>query len=331
MPKLCVIPGDGIGKEVIPAAVEVLRAVVTDLETVEAEAGWECFQTHGVSVVAETFEKVSECGAALFGAVSSPARKVEGYRSAVVTLRRKLDLYANVRPVKSLPVVSARTDVDMILVRENTEDLYIGEEQSDGETATATRRITRHASRRVAQRALELAFLMGRKRLTIVHKANILPLSDGLFRDSVRQEVEQAAAQGLTLLVDELLVDTAAMKMVSAPQEFDLIVTTNLYGDILSDAAAPWCGGLGMAPSLNWGDGLALAEPVHGSAPDIAGKGIANPIAAILSAALLARYVWHQKEAAQRIEAAVQRFLARNGLDKDYRTESITKQIIQNL
>lgn len=331
MQKLCVIQGDGIGREVIPAALEVLLKVLPEVQIVEAEAGWDCFQARQVSVPLETLAALRACGAGLFGAVSSPSRKVAGYRSAIVTLRRELGLYANIRPVKSLAGVSPRPDVDMIIVRENTEDLYISEETSDGETATAVRRITRSASRRIARRALELARQGGRRRLTIVHKANILPLSDGLFRDSVREEVAAAQSAGFDIEVEELLVDMAALRMVSEPQRFDVVVTTNLYGDILSDAAAPWCGGLGLAPSLNWGESIALAEPVHGSAPDIAGKGIANPIAAVLSAALLARAAWNAGEAARRIEAAVAAAVSKGILEGETNTNRIIKGIISEL
>ncbi len=310
-PRLCVIEGDGIGREVIPAAVEVLRAALPGLETVWAEAGWECFLKRGVSVPAETLAAIRSCGAALFGAVSSPARKVEGYRSAILTMRQELDLYINIRPVRSLPRVSPRPGVDLIVFRENTEGLYAGRERLEGDgVAVAERVITRWASLRLARRALELMKTAGRKRLTIVHKANILPLTDGLFRDTVRAAVDEACAAGQTVEVDELLVDIAALKLAVEPESFDAIITTNLFGDILSDEAAAWCGGMGLAPSLNWGEGVALAEPVHGSAPDIAGKGIANPIAAILSAALLVRHAWSLPAIADRIEAAVDRALA---------------------
>jgi len=306
MPQLCVIEGDGIGHEVIPAAVQVLQAVMPDLEVVPAEAGWDCFQRRGVSVPEETLQTIRACGAALFGAVASPAHKVEGYRSAIVTLRQALDLYANVRPVRSWPLPGARPGIDLIIVRENTEGLYVGRERLEGDAAVAERVITRRASRRVAQVAFELARRGGRRRLTIVHKANILPLTDGLFRDTVRT----VAADYPEIEVDELLVDTAALWLVRDPTRFDVVVTPNLYGDILSDAAAAWCGGLGMAPSLNWGDGVAVAEPVHGAAPDIAGQGIANPMAAILSGALLLRHVWHRPQAADAIERAVEAALA---------------------
>ncbi len=303
MPKLCVILGDGIGREVIPAAVEVLRVVVPDLQVVEAEAGWEYFGRHGVSVPQGTLDAIRHCGAALFGAVSSPAKKVAEYRSAILHLRQELDLYANLRPVRSLPRLSPRQDVDLIIFRENTEGLYAGRERMEGEIAIAERVITGRASRRLAQKACQFMLQSGRRRLTIVHKANILPLTDGLFRDNVRAVIQEQT--GGSIEVEEMLVDTAAYRLVSEPEHFDGIITTNLFGDILSDEAAYWCGGMGLAASLNWGDEAAIAEPVHGSAPDIAGKGIANPIAAILSAALLARYCWGMGDVAEQIELAV--------------------------
>lgn len=329
-PQLCTIPGDGIGREVIPAAVRVLQAAIPGLETVPAEAGWECFLRRGISAPEETLAAIRACGAALFGAVSSPSRKVEGYRSAILTMRQALDLYANLRPVRSLPRVSPRPGIDMLVLRENTEGLYAGRERLEegGETAIAERVITRRASLRLAERALLLMRSAGRRRLTIVHKANVLPLTDGLFRDTVRQAAEQHQQQGLAVEVDELLVDIAALKMIAEPERFDVIITTNLFGDILSDAAAYWMGGMGLAPSLNWGEGVALAEPVHGSAPDIAGKGVANPIAAVLSGALLARYAWNLPEAACRIETAVNSVLAA-GLPGT--TEDITQAILRRL
>ena len=318
MARLCIIEGDGIGKEVVPAAVQVLQRAVPGLEITQAEAGWETFTRRGVSVPEETLAAVRASGAALFGAVSSPSRKVQGYRSAILTLRQALDLYANLRPVVSLPVVSPRAGIDLLIVRENTEGMYAGRERLEGDTAIAERVITRQASYRIGHKAVELALAAGRKRLTIVHKANVLPVTDGLFRDTVRAAAVELDAEGHGLAVDELLVDTAANQMVSQPEKFEVIVTTNLFGDILSDEAAHWCGGMGLAPSLNWGPDAAIAEPVHGSAPDIAGKGIANPVAAILSGALLARYVWEMPEAAQRIESAVraalEQGLARTGL-----------------
>lgn len=325
MPKLCVIPGDGIGQEVVPAAVRVLETAVADLQLTYAEAGWQTFLEQGVSVPPATLDAIRDCGAALFGAVSSPSRKVDGYRSAILTMRQELDLYANVRPVRSWPGVSPRGDVDLIVMRENSEGLYSGRERmvagdrlsvNGGRVAVAERVISERASQRIAEKTLMVMQQLGRRRLTIVHKANVLPLTDGLFRDTVQEvfkesiQRDEGTKEQRNIEIEELLVDVAALKMVAEPERFDVIVTTNLFGDILSDAAAHWGGGLGLAPSLNWGDGLALAEPVHGSAPDIAGQGLANPTAAILSGALLARFVWGLDEVAARMETAVAHVLA---------------------
>lgn len=302
--KLCVIAGDGIGQEVVPQAVRVLRRMLPALQTVAAEAGWATFQQQGTALPEATLAAARDCGAVLFGAVSSPARAVAGYRSPIVQLRRLLGCHANVRPTFSLPDCGL-PGLDLLIVRENTEDLYVGEEHSDGDTATAIKRITRAASLRVADTAFALAAASGRQRLTIVHKANILPLTDGLFRDCARE----VAARYPQLAVDELLVDTAALKLAQAPQAFDVLLAPNLYGDILSDLAAAFAGGLGVAASLNLGQGVAIAEPVHGSAPDIAGQGVANPVASLLSLAMLLRHYWQQPAAAARLEQAVLRVL----------------------
>ncbi len=382
MPRLCIMPGDGIGQEVIPAAVAVLQAVIPDLETVAAEAGWACFLKHGASMPESTLATIRDCGAGLFGAVSSPSHKVEGYRSAIITMRQALDLYANIRPVQSWPHVSPRPGINMIIVRENTEGLYSGRErivdseqwsvnsgqwsvvsgetnqspisnlQSPIETAVAERVITRKASLRIAEKTKQIMTSQNRQKLTIVHKANILPLTDGLFRDCVQEVFAegQGSKPALSqskgwqsckvakplrpprlygLKLTNFLVDVAALKLVEDPERFDVVVTTNLFGDILSDVASYWGGGLGFAPSLNWGDGIAVAEPVHGSAPDIAGQGIANPIAAILSAAMLARYVWGLEEAASKMETAVSHTLTNHPHLKT--TQAITDAILHAL
>ena len=315
--RLCVIPGDGVGREVIPCAVEALQRALPGLVTVEADAGWDCFQRTGNPLPETTVAKIAECGAALFGAVSSPSKKVEGYRSPIIQMRQRFDLYANLRPTKGLEIggrrsatapsisdpqsSSGRPAVDLLIVRENTQGLYAGRERMQGEEAIAERVITRAASERIARMAFALARERARRHVTIVHKANILPITDGVFRDAVR-----AVGAGYPdVTIGEMLVDTAAMMLASRPAEFDVIVTTNLFGDILSDVASVWGGGMGVAPALNLGDGVAIAEPVHGSAPDIAGKGIANPCGAILSAALLARHYWQLPDVANRIEQAV--------------------------
>jgi homoisocitrate dehydrogenase len=301
--KLCVIEGDGIGHEVVPAAVAVLQQVAPDIEVVAAPAGWHYFQQHGTSLPDTTLELARSSGAVLFGAVSSPSYPVEGYFSPAVRLRRELQAFANLRPTRYLPVPTAREGVDLIIVRENTEDLYVGRESTtdEGHTGVAQKVITRMATERVARLAYELAVRTARERVTIVHKANVLPQSDGLFR-RVALEVAESYPE---IITDELLVDTAAYWMVKDPTRFDVVLTPNLYGDILSDMAAAWGGGIGLAPSLSLGEGIAIAEPVHGSAPDIAGRGIANPTATILSVAMLLRHYWQRPEAAQQVEQAV--------------------------
>ncbi|WP_375741479.1 isocitrate/isopropylmalate family dehydrogenase [Pseudomonas boanensis] len=311
MHKLVVISGDGIGREVVPVAVEVLEKLLPNLKTVEADAGWDCFRRHGAAVPESTLQALRDCGAGLFGAVSSPGQRVNGYRSAILQMRQALQLNVNLRPVRSWPVVSAKHGVDLIILRENSEGLYSGREhlEADG-VAIAERVITRGACKALAQRTLEVAKARNARRITLVHKANVLPLTCGLFRDTCLEVLE---GEGWAAQLDERLVDLAALQLVQQPEAFDLIVTTNLFGDILSDLACHWSGGLALAPSLNWGQGIALAEPVHGSAPDITGSGRANPLAAILSLALLLRYHWLDEDNAKRLEQAVESFLLHEG------------------
>ena len=313
--KLCVILGDGVGREVVPVAVRVLRQVLPQLEVVSAQAGWDKFQESGNALPDETIELAKGAGAVLFGACSSPSYPVAGYSSPIVKLRRSMETYANLRPTRFLPVPTARAGVDLVVVRENTEDLYIGDETIDeaGDIGTATKRITRHASERIAHTAFRLARSESRRRVTIVHKGNVLPRTDGLFR-RVAYEVAKDYPE---IETDEYLVDTAAYWMVKEPARFDIVLTPNLYGDILSDMAAAWGGGLGLAPALNLGDAVAVAEPVHGSAPDIAGQGIANPTACILSAAMLVRHHWKLPAIADRIDAAVTAALSRGDYTAD--------------
>lgn len=273
-----VIPGDGIGAEVIPAAVSVLEALDLPLAFRYAEAGFGTFERSGEALPAETIAACAASDAVLFGATSSPVTRVPGYRSPILALRRQFDLYANLRP-------AVGAGIDLLVVRENTEGLYSGRERlaDGGATAIAERVITARASERIALVACEQT-RRRRGRLTVVHKANVLKETCGLFR---RVALDVAAGYP-DVAVDELLVDAAAMWLARDPGRFDVIVTTNLFGDILSDLAAGMTGGLGLAASANVGDGRpALFEPVHGSAPDIAGQGTADPRAAILSAALL--------------------------------------------
>jgi len=298
MYKIAVIPGDGIGKTVVPEAVRVLERTGLKFDFQYMEVGYEVFKKVGTSVPEDVLSKIKETQACLFGATTTPVG-VADYRSAVVSLRKTLGLYANVRPAKSYPIRSNVKDVDLVTVRENTEGLYSGIEFELEDSAFTLRMITRKASARIAKFAFNLA-MKRRKKITIVTKANIMRKSCGLFR-----EVSLLVAKDYPEVeVNELFVDVAAMNLVLKPQVFDVILTSNLFGDILSDEAAGLVGGLGLAPSANIGNDYALFEPVHGSAPDIAGKGIANPMAAILSAKMMLNYLGENKWA-ERIENAV--------------------------
>lgn len=330
---VCLINGDGVGKEVVPAAAAVLAALHLPITFTEAEAGWECFQKHGNALPQATIDAIQGADAAIFGATSSPSTKVEGYRSPVLAMRKLFDLYANVRPCQSLPVPGGPQGIDLLVVRENTEGMYGGREwrDPDGQRAVSERVITVAASERIARYAFEAARKRAKKHVTIVHKANVLKETDGLFRECCLR----VAAEYPDVAYGEMLVDACAMWLVKDPTRFDVIVTENLFGDILSDETAGLIGGLGVAPSANVGSGRACYfEPVHGSAPDIAGQGVANPIGAILSAAMLLQHVG-QAEAAQRVESAVRRALADGVLTRDLggtaTTRAMTDAIIARL
>jgi homoisocitrate dehydrogenase len=291
---IVLINGDGIGGEVIPAARRVLESLHLPLIFVEADAGFGTFERRGNALPAETLTACERADAVLFGATQSPMTPVAGYRSPILALRKHFDLYANLRP-------AVGNGIDLLIVRENTEGMYSGRErvEDDGETAILERVITRAASERIVQSACEWA-LKRRGRVTIVHKANVLKQTCGLFR----RTAFAVTAGYPTLTVDELLVDTAALKLAQDARPFDVMVTTNLFGDILSDLAAGLTGGLGLAASANVGAGVPVFEPVHGSAPDIAGKGIADPRAAILSAALMLEHLGWDVEGARMRDAA---------------------------
>lgn len=317
--ELCVIEGDGIGHEIVPAALKVLQIVLPDLTIYEARAGWDYFQETGRPIDEETVDKVRQSGALLYGAATSPSYPVEGYYSPIIRLRRELNTHANIRPISYLPVPTARAGVDMIVVRENTEDVYVSGAEStseSGEVGTAKKVISRAATERIAHTCFQLARLTKRRLVTIVHKGNILPQTDGLFR-RVALEVSREYSD---IETDELLVDTAAYWMVKEPTRFDMILSPNQYGDILSDMAAAWGGGLGFVPALNLGENIGIAEPSHGSAPDIAGRGVANPTALILSTALLLRYHWKMPELAQKIDDAVRDVLQAGAYTPDVKS-----------
>jgi homoisocitrate dehydrogenase len=323
MTTICLIPGDGVGREVVPAAAQALAIALPSVRFLTARAGWDCFVRTGSALPEETLRAVKAADATLFGATQSPTTGEAGvrihsgqavtYRSPILALRKEFDLYANLRP--AAPLVAGARPLDLLIVRENTEGLYSGRERREGDTAIAERVITRRGSERIARVAMEQARRRaglrdcegaGARRpcakVTIVHKANVLKLTDGLFRECCL-----TVAKGYPdVEVDEMLVDAAAMWLVRDPSRFDVIVTTNMFGDILSDLAAGLVGGLGVAPSGNVGAGrTAVFEPVHGSAPDIAGRGAANPIGAMSSAAMLLDHVG-EPAAANNLRRAVQ-------------------------
>ncbi len=306
--RIALVPGDGVGREVVPAAQEVLIAAGVQADFVELDAGFATFERTGNALSSATLAAARACDGALFGATSSPSTRTPGYASPILTLRQELDLYANIRPALSMPVAASHAGVDFVIVRENTECLYVKREREEdgGRRVVAERVITQRASARITELACELARQRAAARadrparLTIVHKANVLAQSDGLFRTTAL-EVARAYAD---IEVEEQLVDSMVYRMIREPQRYDVIVAPNLYGDILSDAAAALVGGLGLVPSANVGNDFVLAEPVHGSAPDIAGKGTANPVAAIRAAAMLVAHLG-DVATARRIESAV--------------------------
>ncbi len=293
---ITVIPGDGIGPEVMEATLHVLEALPIEFKFQEARAGNACYHETGTTIPDETIEMAKNSDATLFGAVTT----VPGQKSAIITLRKAMGLYANLRSVKSYPGVnSIYSDLDFLIVRENSEGLYSGVEQETEDGATALRVITWKASQRISEVAFQQALKLGKNKVTVVHKANVLKKTDGIFREAfwdVVQKFSQMDAYS-DMEVDELYVDAAAMFMVQEPHRFQVIVTTNLFGDILSDEGAGLVGGLGMVPSANIGDDNGLFEPVHGSAPDIAGSSLANPAAMILSAGLMLQFLGEHKEA----------------------------------
>ena len=336
--QIALIPGDGIGRETVPAAQAVLLATGVPITFSDLEAGWETFQQQGTALPSATIDALQRYDGALFGAVSSPSQRVAGYSSPIIGLRKRFDLYANLRPVLSAPVPGSQPDVDMLIVRENTECLYVKQERwlEEGESAVADRVITRRASARIARTAFEQARLRQVRNpqrtpmVTIVHKANVLSLTDGLFRETALA----VAADYPEIAVEEQLVDSMVYHMIRTPQRYDVVVAPNLYGDILSDAAAALVGGLGLAPSANVGEAFIVAEPVHGSAPDIAGQGIANPLATILAAALLLETLG-AADAAGRIQQAVNTVLRHGPWSRDLggeaTTAAVTAAVIQQI
>jgi methanogen homoisocitrate dehydrogenase len=291
--RIAVVEGDGIGHEVIPAARQVLELLHPEYEFFSVDVGYAHWEKTGCPCNDHEIADLKTADAVLFGAITTPPMK--DYQSVVLRIRKALDLYANLRPVKG-------ENFDMLIVRENTEGLYSGIEETGPDRATTLRVVTRRGTGRIVKKAIALA-RSRRGLLTIGHKANVIK-SDVFFRDICIAEAEAAGIK-----YNEKYIDALALDLLMHPKAYDVVVTTNIFGDIISDVASYLVGGLGLLPSANIGDRYALFEPVHGSAPDIAGKGIANPVAAIRSAAMLLSYLG-DREGAGRIDAAVGRVLA---------------------
>lgn len=287
--KIVLIPGDGIGPEVADAVCEVFEGAAAPIEWEVHHAGVAALSDSGEVLPQATLDAVRERKVALKGPCTTPVGK--GFRSVNVQLRKELDLYASVRPIRSLPGIATRyEDVDLVVLRENTEGLYSGiENEVTPGVVTSLKVVTERASRRFAKWGFEYCVKRGRKKLTAMHKANIMKLGDGLFTRSaraIRDEGDYGAVQ-----YDEMIIDAGAMRLVQNPHDFDVLLLQNLYGDVFSDLCAGFVGGLGVAPGANIGDDSAIFEAVHGSAPDIAGKGIANPLSLLMSGVMMLNHM----------------------------------------
>jgi len=312
---IAVIRGDGIGPEIMEAALQVLDSMSLGLQYVFVEAGTSALAATGELLPAATLAAIEQHRVVLKSPLMTPVG--EGFSSINVELRKRFDLYANVRPAISFPNTKARySGIDIVTVRENTEGAYIGEGQTlsaDGEVATLTQKITRHGSERIVRYAFDLARRCQRRKVTVVHKANILKSTSGLFLRTARA----VAADYPDIEIQEMIVDNTCMQLVMRPEQFDVIVTTNLFGDILSDLCAGLVGGLGLAPGANIGATAAIFEAVHGSAPDIAGRGIANPCALLLGAAQMLDHLALTDDARRLRRAIVQTLTDRDSLTPD--------------
>ncbi|MDP1809600.1 MAG: isocitrate/isopropylmalate dehydrogenase family protein [Actinomycetota bacterium] len=301
---ITLVPGDGIGPEISAAMRLVVEATGVDIVWEVREAGADVMDKYGTPLPEHVLESIRRNKVAIKGPITTPVGK--GFRSVNVALRKELDLYACLRPCFSLKGVKSRyTDIDLVIVRENTEDLYAGlERMIDDDTAESIKRITRRASRRIAKFAFEYARAEGRRQVTAVHKANIMKCSDGLFLESVGQE----AAAYPDIEFNDRIVDNMCMQLVQKPENYDMMVLPNLYGDIISDLCAGLIGGLGIAPGANIGEESAVFEPTHGSAPKYAGQNKVNPTAIILSSVLMLKHI-NEREAADRLLNATARVI----------------------
>ncbi|HPY64108.1 MAG TPA: isocitrate/isopropylmalate dehydrogenase family protein [Bacillota bacterium] len=313
MKEVTVIIGDGISEEISPAAMKVIKYLVPDIVFDVKRAGIDVYEKTGSLMEEGLLESVEKNKVALKGPIGTPIGK--GFRSINVELRKRFDLYANIRPIKTFGDFSRYENVDLVVFRENTEDLYAGiEKEISKDEMHSIKVITRRKSERIARKAFEYAVAHNRKKVTIVTKANIMKLTDGLFLDVAREMSEKYPG----VETEEILIDNMCMQLVIDPSRYDIILTQNLYGDILSDLCAGLVGGLGLAPSANLGEKHAIFEAVHGTAPDIAGKNIANPAALIMSATMMLEHMGYRDES-ERLNVAIRQVLQK----KEQRTRDL--------
>ena len=329
MPKICVIPGDGVGPEVIDSTLEVLHNLDVNLDYEKAIVGMQSFDKNGVYITKDTLELATNSDAILFGALTTPRRR--DYVSPLLLMRWNLDLYANVRPALCMNPDFCLVPLDMVIVRENTEGMYGAEEEECDNNVVITKRIISEAAcQRIIDYAFKYASEHDRKKVTCVHKANVLRTSDEMFKKLFYGTAVNFAFYN-KIRSDDVLVDAAAMYMAKEPGKFDVIVTLNLYGDILSDEAGGLSGGLGFSPSANIGKDHALFEPVHGSAPDIAGKDAANPTGMLLSAAMMLDYLELPRSSYLIRESLKTMFQDKNNWTKDVDGPCGTKDFTERL
>lgn len=320
------IPGDGIGPEVTKSMVKVVEATGVNIKWEEVKAGQEVIEEYNTPIPTYVIDSIKKNKVAIKGPITTPIGK--GFKSVNVTLRQNLDLYVNLRPIKSFKGIKSRYEnIDLVIVRENTEDLYAGIEHKIGDYgAESIKLITKPACERICEFAFKYAMDNNRKKVTGVHKANIMKLSDGLFLNTYRE-----VASKYNIEYDDLIVDAAAMNLVLNPQNYDVMVMPNLYGDILSDLCAGLVGGLGIIPGANIGKEYAVFEAVHGSAPQIANQNIANPTAIIQSSVMMLRYLG-EYDAAKKIENALEQvFLKRKNLTIDLGGRALTKEFTEEI
>ncbi len=334
MVRVCVIPGDGVGPEVMGYCLEILQVMDLGFEFVHTDAGLQCHKEHGVYLHPEALTIIKDSAACLFGAVTRPPPE-RNYISPLRTLRRELELYANVRPIRTRRKGMSPRPLDLVLIRENSEGLYTQRERAEDEDTIITERvITRLGCERIIKFAFDYAISNDRKRVSCVHKANVLRKSDGMFREIFYFQAYNFASRRYGLEVDDYLVDAAALNLVRSPEKFDVMVTLNLYGDILGGEAGGLIGGPGVSPAANIGDRYAVFEPTHGSSPGLAGKDVMNPSAMILSACMMLKYLGKIKEAdllSETLDQLFERNVCTIDIGGSYGTKDFTHEFLQEL